>query len=96
MRIRQGNLYPYGSECYFKFCRLLLCTTNILIMILLLSVAEPEPVGAEVFWLEPEPIFWGRLRHLFLTSEKSVLPFLGQNLGLMELFIKILIFNVLH
>ena len=53
-----------------KFCRLLLCTTNILIMILLLSVAEPEPVGAEVFWLEPEPIFLGRLRLLFLASEK--------------------------
>ena len=44
------------------------------------SVVEPEPVGAEVFLakagadlkfeLEPEPIFLGRLRLLFLASEK--------------------------
>ena len=30
------------------------------------SVAEPEPVGAEVFWLEPEPIknlSWSRSRY---------------------------------
>ena len=41
----------------------------------MVSVAEPEPIGAEVFFagavadlkfeLEPEPIFWGRLRLVF-------------------------------
>ena len=34
------------------------------------SVAEPELVGAELFWLEPKPIFLGRLRLLFFASEK--------------------------
>ena len=29
-----------------------------------------EPVGAKIFWLEPEPIFLGRLRLLFWASEK--------------------------
>ena len=38
---------------------------------LITSVAEPEPVGAEVFWLEPDQIFLGRLRLFFLASEKQ-------------------------
>ena len=39
----------------------------------LLFSSVAEPVGAEVFRLEPdpEPIFLGRLRILFLPSEKQ-------------------------
>ena len=31
-------------------------------IIVIISVAEPEPVGADHFWLEPEPMKKDRLR----------------------------------